>query len=68
MRHPGSIYLFAFHTVASFTSLAGVLVAGMALILPAPDWDRALRGAVVFVLSVLIAKFADKALEESGSI
>lgn len=68
MRNPGSIYLFAFHSVASFLSLAGTLVVGMALILPDPDWDRALRGAIVFVLASLIAKFADKALGESGSM
>lgn len=66
MRNPGGIYLFAFHSIATFCSFAGVLVAGMALLLPVPDWDRAVRGAVLFVVFTLIAKFADQALHGAG--
>lgn len=66
MKNPASLYLFAFHSIASFTRFAGLVVAGMALILPDADWDRAWRGAVLFVVFSLIARFADKALAESG--
>jgi hypothetical protein len=65
MRNPAGFYLFAFHAIASFTSFAGVVVAGMALILPEADWDRFVRGAILFVVSGLIARFASQALEEA---
>lgn len=68
MKNPGSIYLFAFHSIATFCSFAGVVVAGMALLLPVPDWDRMVRGAVLFVVFTLIAKFADKALQDAGGM
>jgi|YelNatPaOPRAMG01_1025707.scaffolds.fasta_scaffold257069_2 hypothetical protein len=68
MRYPGSIFLFAFHSAALFCSLAGLLVAGMALILPEADWERMLRGAVLFVVSSLIARFADRALQETDGV
>lgn len=67
MGNSGSFYLFAFHSVASFLRMAGALVAGMALILPDPDWDKAWRGAIVFVIFGLIAQFAGQALDEGGS-
>jgi hypothetical protein len=66
MRNPVNSYLFAFYVIASFTSFAGLVVMGMALILPEPDWDRVLRGMVLFVVFALIGKFASNALEEVG--
>ena len=65
MKNPGSLYLFAFHSVAAFCSLAGLLVAGMALLLPETDGDRLLRGLVLFAAFGLIAKFADRALQQA---
>ena len=63
MRNPAGFFLFTFHAIASFVSFAGVMVAGMALILPEADWERFWRGAVLFAVSSLIAKFAGDALE-----
>lgn len=68
MRNPARLYLFAFHSMALFTSFAGVLVVGLALILPDAGWDKVGRGAVLFLVFRIIAKFADKALQESGGI
>ena len=58
--------MFAFHSIAAFCSFAGVVVAGMALLLPVPDWDRMVRGVVLFVVFILIAKFANQALQDAG--
>ena len=58
MRTSAGLYLFAFQTTASFASFAGAVVAGMALIQPEADWDRFWRGAILFVVSSLIARFA----------
>ena len=64
MRSPAGFYLFAFQTIASFLSFAGIVVAGMALISLDADWDRFARGAVMFVAAGLVSRFASKALEE----
>lgn len=68
MKNPDAFILFAFYVMASFVSFAGLVVMGMALLQHDAEWDKALRGMVVFIVFALIGRFANSALEESEGV